>query len=185
MLVRFETEDDNQFSPSKLPIFILQHQGREFYGFPSYKKAGMKAGVFNHLFEKTLPDSMNREVTQRDIDAIRPLLSNFLPRANGRAIDSCCCLFSNTSDHHFIVDFVPRTPQIIVAGGFSGHGFKFAPVIGEIVADMFEGVEGKAARLAGGLFSLNRFTNPHSAIKNIHKLDHGNSTQREHIASML
>ena len=58
------------------------------------------------------------------------------------------CLYTNTPDYHFIVDRHPRRPEVVVAGGFSGHGYKFASVIGEIVTDLV--VEGRTSHAIGG-----------------------------------
>jgi len=65
------------------------------------------------------------------------------------------CLFTNSPDEHFVLDLHPDYPQVSIAAGFSGHGFKFAPVIGEIMADF--AMEGGAARWDLDLFRLGRF----------------------------
>ena len=79
---------------------------------------------------------MEREVTQEDEDILRAAASRYFPEANGTLMTLKTCMFTNTPDEHFIIDKMPGTPQVTVAAGFSGHGFKFASVVGEIVGDL-------------------------------------------------
>ncbi len=67
---------------------------------------------------------------------MRGLLARYLPGANGDALGAVVCMYTNTPDGHFVVDHHPSTRRVVVACGFSGHGFKFASVIGEILADL-------------------------------------------------
>ena len=64
------------------------------------------------------------------------------------------CLFTNTPDEHFVIDLHPEFPNVSIAAGFSGHGFKFASVVGEILADL--ALDGSSAQFDFGLFSLTR-----------------------------
>ena len=70
----------SDFAPSKLPVFIMQYDGREYYGFPEYKDRGVKVGLFNHQFEVVDPDTYSRVVTDEDVDIIRPFMKYFFPR---------------------------------------------------------------------------------------------------------
>jgi sarcosine oxidase len=67
---------------------------------------------------------------------IRPALAECLPAANGRLLQAKTCLYTMTPDGDFLLDRLPGAPQVVVASPCSGHGFKFAPVIGEILADL-------------------------------------------------
>jgi sarcosine oxidase len=78
-----------------------------------------------------------------------------LPAANGELQSTAVCMYTNTPDEHFILDYHPEFPQVIVASPCSGHGFKFSPVIGEMIADM---VQGKQPRFARDLFKITRFS---------------------------
>ena len=77
-----------------------------------------------------------------------------VPALTGRFLRAAPCMYTNTPDEHFVVGPHPRHPQVVVAAGFCGHGFKFAPVIGEIVADLT--VAGTTAHPIG-LFDPARF----------------------------
>lgn len=75
-------------------------------------------------------------VDEWDEQVLRTAVSRYFPDADGPIMTLKTCLFTNSPDEHFIVDSLPRHPQVILAAGFSGHGFKFASVIGEILADL-------------------------------------------------
>ena len=85
---------------------------------------------------------------------------------------SACCMFTNSSDHSFVVDFVPDTSNnVLVACGFSGHGFKFASGIGDLLADMVEGEEGPTSKIVKDMFMLQRFNNDNlQSLKGMHEL---------------
>lgn len=145
----FEPVDEAaSFAPQRCPVHLWQFDGdRFFYGFPD-KGAGVKL-AFHHGGEATTADRVRRDVTPADIDGIRAAVRRFVPSADGRLLDSVVCLYTNTPDEHFWIDRHPGQPNVLVASPCSGHGFKFAPVIGEILADL---VEGRPAR-----FDLGRF----------------------------
>jgi sarcosine oxidase len=83
---------------------------------------------------------MRREVDARDEESLRPLVERYFPDAAGRALDVRTCPFDPSPDEDFIVDLHPETERAVVAAGFSGRGFKFCSVIGEILADLaFDG----------------------------------------------
>ena len=67
---------------------------------------------------------------------LREGLRRYFPDADGPTLAMKVCLFTNTSDEHFILDRHPDHPQVAIAAGFSGHGFKFCSVVGEILADL-------------------------------------------------
>ncbi len=79
---------------------------------------------------------MQREPTPDDELALRPILRQFLPDADGPLLSRRVCLYTNSPDHAFIVDRHPTHPNVTLACGFSGHGFKFASVMGRAIADL-------------------------------------------------
>jgi sarcosine oxidase len=85
---------------------------------------------------------------------LRDAVSRYFPAANGALSASAACLFTNTPDEHFIIDRAPEAPEVLLVSPCSGHGFKFASVIGEIVADL---VETGATSHDIDLFRLDRF----------------------------
>ena len=80
-----------------------------------------------------------RSVSSADIDTVRDFLARHLPQANGALRSSAVCFYTNTPDFHFVVDRHPVDERVVVASACSGHGFKFASVMGEIVADLVRG----------------------------------------------
>jgi sarcosine oxidase len=126
------------FTPERCPVHLWQFDRRRFfYGFPNLG-SGVKV-AFHHGGEITTIDSVRREVSSTEVEEIRTALRRFVPAADGTLRASTVCLYANTADEHFLIDRHPEHPQILIASACSGHGFKFAPVIGEILADLMEG----------------------------------------------
>jgi sarcosine oxidase len=132
----FEPRDRGLFAPGRLPVFMLQNANGIFYGFPDDGASGVKVAKHHHADESVDPDRYEREVSAADDAMIRAVLAAHLPDANGRRLAATTCLYTMTPDGDFILDRLPGHEAIIVASPCSGHGFKFAPVIGEILADL-------------------------------------------------
>jgi sarcosine oxidase len=128
------------FGPDRFPIYIWQERpGVEAYGFPSLNgpDGGMKVAFFHSpVREIVTPDSVDRTVRPSDISSLRTTLGRFFPDLAGTFLHGAVCMYSMTPDQHFVIGSHPRHSRVIVAAGFSGHGFKFCPVIGEILADL-------------------------------------------------
>ena len=124
------------FTPENFPVFNAYFEEGRYYGFPVFGIPGFKIGRYHHFEEVADPDHMERGVTKEDEDILRAAASRYFPKANGTLMTLKTCLFTNTPDEHFIIDKLPGLPQVTVAAGFSGHGFKFASVVGEIVGDL-------------------------------------------------
>lgn len=124
-----------RYSESSFPIFICEiEDGRQFYGFPRLER-GVKTSVFHEgrLYES--PDSVERAVTPGDVTTLRAMLGRLLPDlAEAGLRESMTCLFTNTPDQHFLVDFHPHHSQVLLSSPCSGHGFKFASALGEVQA---------------------------------------------------
>lgn len=120
--------------PEGLPVFMVDLEEGFFYGFPPHGEPLMKLAKHGSgLFDA--PENRLRHVdgTREEVEAI---VERFVPFLHPRAVRSEPCVYARTSDDDFIVDRHPSSARVVVAGGFSGHGFKFGPVIGEIVADL-------------------------------------------------
>lgn len=131
------TRDVAAFGPKRCPIHLWQFDdGRFFYGFPDLG-TGVKAS-FHHAGETTTADGVRRDVSGSEIDAVRAALRRFMPAADGAARASEVCLYTNTPDEHFLIDRHPGEPRVLVASPCSGHGFKFAPVVAEILSDLVQ-----------------------------------------------
>jgi sarcosine oxidase len=119
---------------ASLPVWILEDADRMYYGFPYDRENGFKlAGL--HFGDRVDPNSVNREPRDIDEERVRAFLRRRLPDADGEQRLAKVCMYTNTPDRHFMIDRLPDAP-VTYASACSGHGFKFASVIGEIVADM-------------------------------------------------
>jgi sarcosine oxidase len=134
----FEPTDARSFSSSRLPVFIIESRHGMHYGIPPREtiQAGIKIAKHHHRNETVDPDGYDRTVSAEDEALIRAALADHLPAANSRLIAAKTCLYTMAPDGHFLIDRLPGAANIIVASPCSGHGFKFAPVIGEILADL-------------------------------------------------
>jgi sarcosine oxidase len=129
------TSDTAAFSPARMPITIWETTEPElprlFYTIPDFGD-GVKMAV-HHEGEITSPDRVQRTVSEEDALRVRRLADRFVPDA-GALRESMVCLYTNTPDGHFLLDRHPVHNEVMIASACSGHGFKFAPAIGELVA---------------------------------------------------
>lgn len=145
--------DPQRFAPPQLPAFLVEYDGQHHaYAFPDVGH-GLKVAL-HHQGQATTAQDVRRDVDPDEIENIRALLARFLPEANGRLLAAKVCLYTNTPDEHFVLDAHPNHPQVTVVSACSGHGFKFAPAIGQLAA---ERALGRASTLNLGLFQLGRF----------------------------
>ena len=128
--------DGSLYTPEVFPVFNAYFDEGRYYGFPVFGIPGFKVGRYHHLEEVIDPDSEIKTVTGEDEAVLRSAVERYFPKANGTTMTLKTCMFTNTPDEHFIVDLLPGNTQVAVAAGFSGHGFKFASEIGEILADL-------------------------------------------------
>jgi sarcosine oxidase len=133
----FEPREPDAFTPDRCPVYIYEYAPDAFiYGFPQVGRDGVKV-AHHHSGEFCTPDTIRREVTQEEIDRFRAILARTLPALSGTLLHTATtCMYTNTPDGHFIIDRHPHHPRVTVAAGFSGHGFKFAAVVGEILAEL-------------------------------------------------
>lgn len=131
-----------------------------FYGFPILPVGqfggplGLKLAYHKHGTISD-PDTINRTPTKEDEDTLKYALNTFIPEGFESMHVVKTCMYTNTPDENFILDFVPGYDDVVVATGFSGHGFKFASVVGEIMADL--AMNGKSSQPIGFL-NANRFS---------------------------
>jgi monomeric sarcosine oxidase len=125
-----EVKDPALYAPERFPIFITDSTHGEIYGFPIYRSRGMK--IANHSGgDPTDPDHVNRNVSDDEKLDVIGLASWFLEGITPQVVQSIVCLYARTPDGHFILDRHPEWPNVIIGCGFSGHGFKFTPAVGE------------------------------------------------------
>jgi hypothetical protein len=80
--------------------------------------------------------TIDRNIHQSDEAAIRSAIEFRIPALNGEVSRAATCMYTMTRDKHFVIDLHPRYPQVSIAAGFSGHGFKFSSVVGEILCEL-------------------------------------------------
>ncbi len=123
------------FEPGALPVWLWERAWQDFhYGFPNLGQ-GFKLGN-HHPAAEVAPTGYDRAVTAGDEAEIRAWLAETFPDANGELLRARTCLYTRTPDAHFLLDLHPKRPNIVIASPCSGHGFKFAPAIGEALADL-------------------------------------------------
>ena len=133
--VHFAPAEPDRFAPGRCPIYILSVLEGEYYGFPALPGQGVKFGRHD-TGEVCTPATIRRMVDEGEVAALRAVLDRYLPGAGGDALWTLTCMYTNTPDRHFILDRHPAHEQVVYGCGFSGHGFKFSSVIGEILADL-------------------------------------------------
>jgi sarcosine oxidase len=142
------------FAPERFPVFNLALEEGHFYGFPVFGVPGFKLGRYYHRGETGDPDVLSREPEREDEAVLRPFARRYFPDGAGPTMALKACLFELSPDEHFIIDRHPESARAVVGAGFSGHGFKFCSVVGEILADL---VVDDATRHDIGLFRMDRF----------------------------
>lgn len=130
---------DERFAQGRCPAFFIERPRfvAPLYGFPDYGY-GVKA-AFHGGGTLTTAAGLDRAVGEHDVRPLAEALDAALPGAPTRHLESKVCMYALTPDRHFVLSPHPDDSRILVAGGFSGHGFKFVPVVGEAVAGMLAG----------------------------------------------
>jgi sarcosine oxidase len=137
------------------PVFMADLPEGCFYGIPATNGRGIKIARHYGAPEMFRPEDIERSIRQQDESPVREFIRQHLPAADGPRQDASVCIYTLTPDRHFVIDRLPEHENVAVACGFSGHGFKFAPVVGEMLADL---VDDRAER-GPQLFQLARFAN--------------------------
>jgi sarcosine oxidase len=146
-----------RFQLGTFPVFNLEAPEGRFYGCPPYGVPGFKIGKYHHRRENVDPESIDREIHPEDEAVLREGIRRYFPDADGPTVAMKTCMFTNSPDEHFILDAHPEADNVYIAAGFSGHGFKFASVVGEIMTDLaLDGGKKYTGRLS--MFRFARFT---------------------------
>jgi sarcosine oxidase len=127
--------DRRIFQPALLPVWLWEtREGPLWYGFPDLGDGPKVAR--HHGGDTTTAEALDRTVTEADSAPVVSFLKSAIPGLNGPVTDARVCMYTNTPDEHFLLDRHPDCPAVLIASPCSGHGFKFAPTIGEILADL-------------------------------------------------
>lgn len=152
----FSALDPEKFEPERFPIWGFQHKTDGlFYGFPrSGGRPGIK--VARHVpGDPEDADSLDTRPRPEDSAPLRAFLESHLPRGAGELLGVEICCYTNSPDAHFVIDRHPEHDNVSFACGFSGHGFKFTPVVGEVLADL--ATKGSTP-LPAGFLGISRFS---------------------------
>jgi len=158
-------EGVDAFLPDRFPVFIWDSgDGATPYGFPSIDgpEGGVKVAYYHAPeVEACSPDRVDRTLRPAEIERMRAALATRIPALAGTFLRGSTCLYTNTPDLHFVIAPHPDCPRVTFAAGFSGHGFKFCPVVGEILADF--ATKGETSHDIA-LFDPRRWTTPGGEI---------------------
>lgn len=145
------------YTPDRHPIYIWEDsEGVQSYGFPAIDGpgGGVKVAFFREGGTPCTPETVDRTVHEEEVAAMARQAGRFVPGLPGAFLTATTCMYSNTPDEHFVIARHPGHPdRVSVACGFSGHGFKFVTVVGEILADL--ALDGETAHPIG-LFAPGR-----------------------------
>ncbi|MGX7677379.1 N-methyl-L-tryptophan oxidase [Jatrophihabitans sp. DSM 45814] len=138
-----ETVDYTAFEPERFPVYLWEwptadgEPSTEIYGFPHQPaEHGVKVALYRDGVV-TDPDRLDRAVTDQDALRLAPVLAKSIPQLKGRRLTGLACMYAGVADDDFVLGMHPGSAgKVVLAVGFSGHGFKFLPVVGEIVADL-------------------------------------------------
>lgn len=123
------------FRPEVFPAFATASDAGEVYGFPIFRRPGIK--IAEHRGgEPTTPQTIDRVARDEEAQSCVDLAATAMNGASRRVLNGVICMYTRTPDDHFIVDRHPTAANVILAAGFSGHGFKFTPAIGEQLANL-------------------------------------------------
>lgn len=129
------------FAVGQTPIYIWEIADHiQFYGFPAHDgpRGGAKIAYFRvpGQHDTCTPETIDRAIGESEVALMRDAFATRMPTLNGPLLLAKTCMYTNTPDEHFVIATLPHAPQVAIAAGFSGHGFKFASVVGEIMADL-------------------------------------------------
>ena len=154
----FRPMEIRNFEPANFPVYLFEEPGGEaYYGFPTLDGSSVKAAR-HHGGETTTPDELRRHPDAAELARLRDHLGAMLPPLRGaEVIRARVCMYTDTPDLNFAIGLLPGPAAVAVACGFSGHGFKFSPAVGEVLADLVELGE---TRHPIAPLSLARFAHP-------------------------
>ena len=123
------------FTIERMPVFMRFGADGAFYGLPPLALPGVKV-CRHHGGEHTRADALDRSLRPADEDDVRAFVRRHVPLADGALLGARVCMYTSTPDEHFVVGVHPVHPRVLVMAGFSGHGFKLAPALGEAIAEL-------------------------------------------------
>lgn len=147
-----EVEQPELYQPTLMPVYIAGIPGYEFYGFPTFDEPGIKVALHSGGDETTL-ETIDRSITAPERAEIVEVASQVLKGITGIVLRATTCTYTITPDRNFVIDRHPEAAHVAVGAGFSGHGFKFTPAVGELLVQLVLG-----ERDTIPLFAIDRLT---------------------------
>ena len=152
--------DREDYRPGRFPVWVYMEEDENhlFYGMPEFGRPGVKVGRHLRVGVDDDPDDAPEAVEEEKIEDLRRFMAGFFARPEWTLAGAEHCLYTNAPNEDFIIDLHPENPRIAFGAGFSGHGFKFGPLTGRLLAELaWEGkISIPEADLARRLFSLEK-----------------------------
>jgi sarcosine oxidase len=146
------------FLPANCPVYIWELQGPQqaIYGFPAIDGSHGGVKIATQQYERTTtPETVNRDVSKAEAEAMYDTyVAPYLPDLSPDCVKAVACLYTQTPDAGFVIDYHPQTERVIIASPCSGHGFKHSAAIGEALAELV--IDGKS-RFDLSAFRFTRF----------------------------
>jgi glycine/D-amino acid oxidase-like deaminating enzyme len=132
----FANDDLHMRADRGAPAFFYETPQGYYYGFPQIDEGGVKAA--EHSGGDTVPDplTVDRSLDPAELNRVQGFLAEHLPGVSQQPTGHAVCMYTMTPDEHFLVGLHPRHAEAALVAGLSGHGFKFTPVLGEILAEL-------------------------------------------------
>lgn len=157
VLCWYEPARPELFAADKLPVFAIEGEDDIVYGFPDFLGTGFKCASHYDSGRLAHADFARQDAGAADEARTRRFLERYLPAGAGRLKSMKTCMYTMTPDEDFVIDLSRADPRIVIASPCSGHGYKFASVIGEILADLSTN---GSTRHDIGRFRIDRFPGP-------------------------
>lgn len=130
------TDPQHATAHDQAPCFLYELPHGVFYGFPRVDDRGVKVAEHTGGEPVANPLEVNRGVEPSEAERVAEFVADYLPYVTHQRTDHSVCLYTMSPDENFVVDRHPAHPHVAFAAGLSGHGFKFAPVLGQALADL-------------------------------------------------
>jgi sarcosine oxidase len=127
------------FEVGRFPVYIWETaDGTQFYGFPAHDgpAGGAKVATFRLPGYETTPETIDRTISDSEVERMRAAVRGRVDALDAPLLSAKTCMYTTTPDEHFVIGLHPEHPQVAFAAGFSGHGYKFASVVGEILGEL-------------------------------------------------
>ncbi|MCJ8009420.1 N-methyl-L-tryptophan oxidase [Lederbergia wuyishanensis] len=154
VLVWYNAKNPEKFTPEKFPIFSRMKDGIGFYGFPTVDGKTVKVALHHGGQVVNHPDEVDRDIYETDLEPVTEKVKEYFPDLIPVPVKAKTCFYTNTPDEHFILGAAPGLPNVTLLGPMAGHGFKFAPIMGKIAAEL---ATNKTPTLEISIFDPSRF----------------------------